>query len=454
MRPNIYFKKVNLYTKNKKMFEKFLKILQNKEIRKKLLQIFLILIIFRVLAHIPLPGINLTALNSLFQSNQLLGIVDLLSGSGLKSFSIVALGVGPYITASIIVQLLMVIIPSLERLSQEGEFGQKKIESYTRLLTIPFAILQGYGTIAILSRSSAGVVANLSINNIVFLIAVLTAGTMLLMWMGEQISEKKIGNGMSWIIFAGIISSFLSSIGQTIATYESSQLLSMVLYVAVSFAVIVGIVFITESQRNIPVIYARQFRGGKNFGNNMSYLPIRVNQVGMIPIIFAVSIVTIPSMLSQYLATIHSNNKILDLLYRGAVLFSDQKIYAIFYFLMVILFTFFYTSLVFKADKISENLNKQGAYIPGIRPGKETETYLNAVSNRMVLLGAVFLGIIAILPIVTQIVFGVNNMVIGGASLLIVVGVIIETLKQLEAYSVQNDYDGKYSDYSLVKTDN
>ncbi len=435
------------------MFDKFLKILQNKEIRKKLLQIFLILIIFRVLAHMPLPGINLNALNTLFQSNQLLGIVDLLSGSGLKSFSIVALGVGPYITASIIIQLLTVIVPKLERLSQEGEFGQKKIDSYTRWLTVPFAALQGYGTIAILNRAGTGIISGLTPLHTAFLVTVLTAGTLLLMWMGEIISEKKIGNGMSWIIFAGIIASSLSGVGQAMATYDSSQLLNILLYIVVSFIVIVGVVFITESQRNIPVIYARQFRDGKNFGNNMSYLPVRVNQVGMVPIIFAASIVTIPSVLSQYLVTVHSNSKILDLLYKGSLLFSDQKIYMIFYFIMVVLFTFFYTSLVFKADKIAENLNKQGAYVPGIRPGKETEDYLNGVSSKIVLLGAVFLGVVAILPIVTQIIFGGKNFMIGGASLLIVVGVIMETLKQLEAYSVQNDYEDKYSDYSLVKMD-
>lgn len=434
------------------MFDKFLKILQNKEIRKKILQIFLILVIFRILAHIPLPGVDLSALSNLFQSNQLLGIVDLLSGSGLSNFSIVALGIGPYITSSIIIQLLMVIVPKLERLSQEGEFGQKKIESYTRWLTVPFAVLQAYGTIALL-KSSGNIITNSTFSHIVFLVMVLTAGTMLLMWMGERISEKKIGNGMSWIIFAGIISGFLSTIGQFIATYDPSQLLNMVIYIALSFAVIVGVVFITESQRNVPVIYARQFRDGKNFGNNMSYLPIRVNQVGMIPIIFAVSIVTIPSILTQYLATSHNSSQMLDIIYKAAVFLSDQKVYAVFYFIMVMLFTFFYTSLVFKADKISENLNKQGAYIPGVRPGKETEGYLNEVSSRIVLLGAVFLGVVAILPILTQIVFGVNNMMIGGASLLIVVGVIIETLKQLEAYSVQNDYEGKYSDYSLVKMD-
>lgn len=433
------------------MFDKFIKILKNKEIRTKLLQIVFILVLFRILAHIPLPGIDLNALANLFESNQILGIVDLLSGSGLKSFSIVALGVGPYITSSIIIQLLTVIVPKLERLSQEGEFGQKKIENYTRILTVPFAFLQAYGTIMILRNTGMGIVTDVSFSSILFLTLVLSAGTMLLMWMGERISEKKIGNGMSWIIFAGIISSFLSTIGQTVATYESSQLLNIILYVALSFATIVGIVFITEAQRNIPVIYARQFRDGKNFGNNMSYLPLRVNQVGMIPIIFAVSIATIPSMLTQYLATSHTTNQFLDLVYKAALALTDQKLYAVLYFALVLLFTFFYTSIVFKADKISENLNKQGAYIPGVRPGKETEDYLNGVSSKIVLAGALFLGVVAILPIITQLVFGVQNMVIGGASLLIVVGVVIETLKQLDSYSVSSNYEDKYSDYSLIK---
>lgn len=433
------------------MFDKFFKILKNKDIRKKLLQIFFILVIFRILAHIPLPGVDLDALSSLFKSNQVLGIVDLFSGSGLKSFSIVALGVGPYITASIIIQLLAIIVPKLEKLSQEGEYGQSKLESYTRILTIPFAVLQSYTTISILKNSGVNVIPNLTAGSFAFMITVLTAGSMLLMWLGERISEKKIGNGMSWIIFAGIISSFLTNIGQSIATYESSQFLSVILYIIVSLAVIVGIVFITDSQRNIPIIYARQFRDGKSYGNNMSYLPIRVNQVGMVPIIFASSMVTIPSVLSQYLVNIYTNNKFLTVLYKGSLLFNNQKIYAIFYFALVILFTFFYTSLVFRADKIAENLNKQGAYIPGIRPGKETENYLNGVSNRLVLLGSVFLGIVAILPIITKLIFTSSNMTIGGASLLIVIGVIMEVLQQMESYSVENNYEEKYYNYSLVK---
>ena len=436
------------------MFEKFKKILRNKEIRKKLLEILILLIIFRVLSHIPIPGINLSNLKSLFDNNQLLGVINVLSGSGMKNFSIVALAVGPYITASIIIQLLSIIVPSMEKLTQEGEQGYKKMEQYTRFLTVPFAILQGYATIALLKSTKYGIINDLSFGSIALMIAILTAGTMLTVWIGELISERKIGNGMSWIIFAGIVSSFLSNIGQLIATFDPSQIINIVIFGVLGLSVVGLVVFITEAQRNIPIIYARQYKNGKTFGNNMSYLPIRVNQVGMVPIIFAVSMTMIPGILSQYLSRIQDPSKIVSLIYKGALFFSDKVVYAILYFFMVILFTYFYTSIVFKADKISENLNKQGAYIPGIRPGKETEEYLNVVSSRLVLTGAMFLAFVAVLPNVTEILFGVKNMMISGASLLIVVGVVIETVKQLEAYSMENDYDDKYADYSFVKKTN
>lgn len=432
------------------MFEKIKKILKNKEIKKKLLGILILLIIFRVLSHIPIPGIDVANLKSLFDQSQLLGVINMLSGSGLKNFSIVALGVGPYITASIIIQLLSIIVPSLEKMTEEGEQGYKKIEQITRFLTVPFAILQGYATLALLSNTGYGIVTNTSIGSIVLMLIVLTAGTMITVWIGEIISEKKIGNGMSWIIFAGIIAGFLSSIGQFAMTFDYSQLVNTLLYAVLGIALVFFVVYVTESQRNIPIIYARQYKNGKTFGNNMSYLPIRVNQVGMVPIIFAASMATLPSILSQYLFKVHENSKILDLLYKGAVFLSGETIYSIFYFLLIILFTYFYTSIVFKADKISENLNKQGAYIPGIRPGKETEGYLNNVSGKLVIAGAVFLAIVAILPNFMGKLFSITS-VMSGSSLLIVVGVVIETVKQLEAYAMQNDYDDKYTDYSFVK---
>ncbi|HPO11147.1 MAG TPA: preprotein translocase subunit SecY [bacterium] len=435
------------------MFEKIQKILKNKEIRKKLIEILLLLIVFRILSHIPIPGINLSNLKTLFEQSQLLGVLNMLSGSGLKNFSIVALGVGPYITASIIVQLLSIIIPSLERMTEEGEQGYKKIEQITRILTVPFAILQGYATLVLLRTSGYKVISDYSLSSIISMLIILTAGTMITVWIGEIISEKKIGNGMSWIIFAGIIASFLSTISRFIITFDPSQAMNALLYLALGIALIFFVVYVTEAQRNIPIIYARQYKDGKSFGNNMSYLPIRVNQVGMVPIIFAASVAVIPNILLQYLSKSNHASGISNILYKGAVFLSGDIAYSVFYFLLIILFTYFYTSIIFKADKVAENLNKQGAYIPGVRPGKETEDYLNNISNKLVFAGSMFLALVAIVPNIMSKIFGISS-IMSGSSLLIVVGVVIETVKELEAYAMQNDYEDKYADYSFIKKQN
>ena len=435
------------------MFEKIQKILKNKEIRKKLIEILLLLIVFRILSHIPIPGINLSNLKTLFEQSQLLGVLNMLSGSGLKNFSIVALGVGPYITASIIVQLLSIIIPSLERMTEEGEQGYKKMEQITRILTVPFAILQGYATLVLLRTSGYKVISDYSLSSIISMLIILTAGTMITVWIGEIISEKKIGNGMSWIIFAGIIASFLSTISRFIITFDPSQAMNALLYLALGIALIFFVVYVTEAQRNIPIIYARQYKDGKSFGNNMSYLPIRVNQVGMVPIIFAASVAVIPNILLQYLSKSNHASGISNILYKGAVFLSGDIAYSVFYFLLIILFTYFYTSIIFKADKVAENLNKQGAYIPGVRPGKETEDYLNNISNKLVFAGSMFLALVAIVPNIMSKIFGISS-IMSGSSLLIVVGVVIETVKELEAYAMQNDYEDKYADYSFIKKQN
>ncbi len=435
------------------MFEKIQKILKNKEIRKKLIEILLLLIVFRILSHIPIPGVDLSNLKTLFEQSQLLGVLNMLSGSGLKNFSIVALGVGPYITASIIVQLLSIIIPSLERMTEEGEQGYKKIEQITRILTVPFAILQGYATLVLLRTSGYKVISDYSLSSIISMLIILTAGTMITVWIGEIISEKKIGNGMSWIIFAGIIASFLSTISRFIITFDPSQAMNALLYLALGIALIFFVVYVTEAQRNIPIIYARQYKDGKSFGNNMSYLPIRVNQVGMVPIIFAASVAVIPNILLQYLSKSNHASGISNILYKGAVFLSGDIAYSVFYFLLIILFTYFYTSIIFKADKVAENLNKQGAYIPGVRPGKETEDYLNNISNKLVFAGSMFLALVAIVPNIMSKIFGISS-IMSGSSLLIVVGVVIETVKELEAYAMQNDYEDKYADYSFIKKQN
>jgi preprotein translocase subunit SecY len=428
------------------MFDKFGKILKDKKVLKKIIEVLLLLVVYRILAHIPIPGVNIEALRSFFDSNELLGMVNMLSGSALKNFSIVALGVGPYITASIIIQLLTVVIPKLEALSSEGGDGVRKLEQITRYLTVPFAALQGYAMIVLLSNSNYQILGELTFASIVSMIIIFIAGTLLTMWIGEIISERKIGNGMSWIIFAGIISGFLETIKQIIVTYDPTKLFSIILYLVITVVVITGIVIVTEAQRNIPVIYARQ-ANMRSSSKPLSYLPLRVNQAGMIPIIFASSVMTLPRILVGFLAGY--DNVVAKFLSSGVSLFVNNiLLYSILYFLLIIGFTYFYTSITFKPDKISENLNKQGAYVPGIKPGKQTEDYLLNVSNKLVIFGGLFLAVVAILPILTSSTPGAIAS-IGGAGLIIVVGVVIESIKQMEAQVVDDNYGvSKYMNVS------
>ena len=411
------------------MFNKLGKIFKDKKIVRKIIEVLLLLIVYRILAHIPIPGVNVDALKSFFDSSELLGIVNMLSGSALKNFSIVALGVGPYITASIIIQLLTVIIPRLEALSSEGGDGVRKLEQITRYLTVPFAILQGYAMIVLLSNSNYQILGELSFTTIVNMIIIFTAGTLLTIWIGEIISERKIGNGMSWIIFAGIISGFLETVRQIIVTYDPTKLFSIIIYLIITVVVITGIVVVTEAQRNIPIIYARQ-ANMRSSSKPLSYLPLRVNQAGMIPIIFASSVMTLPRILSGFLSN-YTNSTAGFFSYIFNLFTNNIFLYSVLYFLLIIGFTYFYTSITFKADKISENLNKQGAYIPGIKPGSQTEDYLLNVSNKLVIFGGLFLAIVAILPILTSSTPGAIDSV-GGAGLIIVVGVFFESIKQIE----------------------
>jgi len=434
------------------MFDKLSKILKDKKVLKKIIEVLLLLVVYRILAHIPIPGVNIEALRSFFDSNELLGIVNMLSGSALKNFSIVALGVGPYITASIIIQLLTVIIPRLEALSSEGGDGVRKLEQITRYLTVPFAALQGYAMIVLLSNSNYQILGNLGMASIINIIIIFIAGTLLTMWIGEIISERKIGNGMSWIIFAGIIAGFLETFRQIIVTYDPTKLFSILLYFIITLIVIAGIVVVTEAQRNIPIIYARQ-ANMRSASKPLSYLPLRVNQAGMIPIIFASSVMTLPRIMSGFLAKY--DNSFAIFLSKVFVLFTNNiLLYSLLYFLFIIGFTYFYTSITFKADKISENLNKQGAYIPGIKPGTQTESYLLNVSNKLVIFGGLFLAIVAILPILTSSTPGAIAS-IGGAGLIIVVGVVIESIKQMEAQVIDDNYGvSKYMNVSSFNSKN
>ena len=420
------------------MWEKLQSIWRVKEVRNGLLFVLAMMVLFRFTAHIPLPGIDLDALHQFFQANQVLGLLNLFSGGTVMNFAVVALGVAPYITASIIFQLLSMIIPQLEAIRKEGEQGQKRINQWTRLLTVPLAIIQSFGLIQLLRQSQFNILTKTDPLHIVTLIATVTAGTVFLMWIGELMSEKKVGNGLSLLIFAGILASLPTAFGQLAATYDSSQFLTYAAYVVMSVLTIVGVVFITEGQRNIPVQYARQIRG--TAGGGATSLPLRVNMAGVIPIIFAISILLFPSVLAQFFVSARSA-WVANAAQWIIQIVQNQTFYGIAYFSLVVLFTFFYTSVVFQPDQIAENLQKQGGFIPGIRPGKPTSEYLQSIVYRINLIGALFLGLIAVLPIIVQGAGGSSLFSVGGTSLLIVVSVVIESVKQVESQLTMREYD-------------
>lgn len=424
------------------MWEKLRQIWKAKDIRKDLIFVFAMLIVFRIAAHIPIPGIDATGLKEFFASNQILGLLNLFSGGGMENISIVMLGIAPYITASIILQLLTMIIPALERLSKEGEAGRNKINQWTRWLTLPLAALQSYGFINILQRQSGlDILGSMSSFEFGSAILTITAGTVFLMWIGELMSDKHVGNGISLLIFAGIVSGLPSALTKTIAVFDPTQIFNLVLFILIALVTIAVIVIITEGQRNVPVNYARRIRGHRAYGGVSTHLPLRVNMAGVIPIIFAISIVLFPPMIAQFFVRAQS-----AWIANGAQfvinLFQNQIFYGIFYFILVVAFTYFYTFIVFHPGQLAENLQKQGGFIPGIRPGRHTEEYIKNTVTRIILAGALFLGAVAILPIIIQPITGVSTMVIGGTSLLIVVSVVIESMKQIDSQLVMRDYDG------------
>ncbi|MBI5037252.1 MAG: preprotein translocase subunit SecY [Candidatus Kerfeldbacteria bacterium] len=423
------------------MWEKLRQIWKIKELRNKILFVLGMLIIFRVVAHIPIPGVDIENLKNLFSSNQLLGLLNIFSGGGMENFSVVMLGIAPYITASIIFQLLTMVIPKLEEMQKEGEAGRAKLNQYQRLLTVPLAAMSGYGMITFLRQSGQGILTDVSGFQLVITLITITAGTIFLMWIGELITEKQIGNGISLIIFAGIVSRVPTSLQQTIATFDSSQIPLYIAFLLVGLVTIAAVVIVTEGKRNIPVSYAKRIRGMRMYGGVDTHLPLRVNQAGVIPIIFAVSIVLFPPMIAQFFI-----NSSIGWLASGAAfivdLFANQVLYAALYFVLVVAFSYFYTAVIFHPQQIAENLQKQGGFIPGIRPGNPTADFLSYVSNRIILGGALFLGIIAILPNIIQATTSVKSLVIGGTGLLIVVSVVIEIVKQVESQLVMRNYEG------------
>ena len=413
--------------------------LRAEDVRRKIFFTAGIFVIFRLFAHIPVSGVNVNSLKVLFSQNQFLGLLDIFSGGTLASFSIMALGLNPYINASIILQLLTMVFPKLEELSKEGESGRQKINQYTRFLTVPLAILQSLGMYALL-RSQSIISVLLPIQLISFIVT-MTAGTMLLVWLGELISERGIGNGISLLIFAGIVGRIPVVLGQTISVTTTENLMSMFVFLIMGFFVIASIILINEATRKITIYYAKRVRGNKVYGGQSTHLPLRLNQAGVIPIIFAVSLVLLPSLIANY-ATASKNPYLLGIGTLVTQWFNPNGIfYNVLYFVLVVGFTYFYTAVIFNPKKIAEEIQKYGGFIPGIRPGSPTAAYLNYILTRITLAGALFLGAIAIFPTIAKSLTGIQTLLLGGTGILIVVSVVLETVKAMEAQLVMRNYD-------------
>ena len=422
------------------IFAIFKNSVKSPDVRKKLLFTALIFAVSRVFAHIPVSGVNLVQLKALFAQNQFLGLLDIFSGGTLANFSVMALGLNPYINASIILQLLTMVFPKLEALSKEGESGRQKINQYTRFLTVPLAMLQAVGMYALLRNQ--GIISTLNPINLISFIVVTTAGTMFLVWMGEMITERGIGNGISLLIFAGIVSRLPVLFGQTASTTNAQNFFNIGVFAVMGLLVIGSIVVINEATRQITVYYAKRVRGNKMYGGQSTHLPLRLNQAGVIPIIFAVSLVLLPSLIANYLAVskipvLHSIGSLITVWFNPNGIFYNG-----FYFILVVGFTYFYTAVVFNPKKIAEEIQKYGGFIPGIRPGTSTANYLNYILTRITLAGAIFLGIIAIFPTIGKSITNVQNLMLGGTGVLIVVSVILETIKAIEAQLVMRNYEG------------
>ena len=420
--------------------DKLFKLWEYKDLRNKILVAVGLLIITRVLSHIPLPGVNSDQLQLFFQQNQAFGLLNMFSGGTMANFSIILMGVGPYITSSIIFQLLTMIFPALEELQKDGESGKQKITQYTRILTVPLAAMQAYAMLVILLNQ--GIIPQWDAFSLIVMLISVCAGTMLLMWIGEIISEKGVGNGMSLIIAIGIIAGFTEQIRNTAAllgTGDTSKIIGVIGFAAALIVVIAGIIFVQEGQRNIPISYARKMRTGSG-STTTSHLPIKVNIAGVIPIIFAMSILVVPGVLSKYLENANtvwianSAKFVTDVI-------ANQTYYGIIYFILIVLFTYFYTGIVFKPDQISENLQKQSGFIPGIRPGTETKEYLAKVITRITLFGSMFLGLIAVLPYIVKAMTHIDTIALGGTGILILVSVVIETMRQIQSQLIMHTYE-------------
>ena len=412
-----------------------------KDLRNRILFTVGIIFIFRLVAHVPVPGVETDALRKLFSGSQLFQLLDLFTGGTLFNFSIIALGLNPYINASIIMQLLGVVVPKIEELQKEGEYGMSKINQYTRYLTVPLSLVQSYAVITFLQRSGGGIIGHLSFFQVLAIMVTMTAGTVFLMWLGELITEQGLGNGISILIFVGIVGRIPASAIQAGTVITADNALTFIGLLLVGLLIIMGVVIGTEGVRKITVQYARRIRGNRQYGGQTTHLPLRVNQAGVIPIIFAVSLILIPGVVGTFLSNVQN----LGLRHFAQMLtqFSQNiPLYCVVYFLLVVVFTYFYTSVIFNPTKVADEIKKYGGFIPGIRPGKATADYLGYISNRITLVGAVFLGVIAVIPFILQDITKINVIAFGGTGLLIVVAVILETADQLESQLVMRSYEG------------
>lgn len=432
------------------MFKQIKQIWNSKDLRNKILFTLGIILIVRLLAQITIPGANTDIIRGIFERNQLLGAFSLLTGGSAENFSIILMGLSPYINASIIIQLLTVIVPSLENLSKEGEQGRRKLNQYTRWLSLPIAFIQSYGMIALLnSQSQLPIIANISSPSVILpIMLTITTGTVLMMWLGELITEKGMGNGISILIFAGIISNIPAVVGQnlTLAQQSNSLLIPFVVEILITLALTIIVILISESERRVPILYAsRSVKGGGEKSN----LPIKINQAGMIPIIFSLSVVSFPGIIAQFM----QNSP--DATIKGIAQFIQSNftvnsaLYLIVYFLLIIAFTYFYVSITFNPEQVADNIQKRGGYIPGIRPGKQTIKYLNDVSNHLNLWGGLFIAFIAISPNIIQSLTGAFSLgsvatIISGAGLIIIVSVVLEVIRQINAQLVMHDYNKLY----------
>jgi preprotein translocase subunit SecY len=421
-------------------YDKILFLFKNKELRNKFLFVIFLFVIFRIAANIPIPGIGSENLRKFFDQNQVFGLLNLFTGGALSNFSIVLLGLGPYITATIILQLLTMIFPALEKLyKEEGEAGRQKFNQYSRLLTIPLAAFEGYGMLTVFARQ--GIITGLSLPVMISAIVTIVAGAMFLMWIGEIISEQGMGNGISLLIFAGIVAGLPINIFQTFVVFDPSKIPSYLIFVILSIVIIAGVVLITEARRNIPVSYAKRVRGTKMYGGTSTYLPLSVNPAGVIPIIFALSILLFPGMIASYFGTY--SGLVGSIATNIGTFFNNVWIHGVLYFLLVILFTYFYTAVTFDPKTIAENLQKMGGFVPGVRPGKSTADFMKHILNRVLFTGAIFLGFIAVLPSIVAGITGVTGFafLVGGTSLLIVVSVVLDTVRQINAQLQMREYE-------------